>query len=420
MRYLLGVILFLFVVLALPLPDASTLAQSEEVFCGTLTEADCDMLQANILADASLESMTYEFQMVMSVLPDVPDAKPEQFTISSEGAFGYDKADLDTMTDEILNTTIGEVLQLLDDPDALMARIVGYIDRLLVAPDAEMTVEIVLPESAEEPIDSLSVDFMMTDGVIYVTSPLMAMMEMPPGAWLSLDLVEGTHMLVDLLQDPAIMEGFMSAPGGFPVPMQSGMDDEEAQPAMGEDMFQQISAIANAPYWEEMESPEFLAQIMTITRTEDRELDGVTVAVFETQVDMAAMVASAPFQQAWGDIFALFAQDASPEEIEALKPVILDMIAGMEITVVQSIGLEDHFTYSFDLSWQMTFDPQKFVEAVSPDELANIPEDELVAQEQSFVFHQEIRDHNQPVMVTPPPMEQIIPLLTLLMGGPPA
>jgi spore coat polysaccharide biosynthesis protein SpsF (cytidylyltransferase family) len=97
------------------------------------------------------------------------------------------------------------------------------------------------------------------------------------------------------------------------------------------------------------------------------------------------------------------------------------MIAGMEIASTQVIGLEDHFTYSVDVSWTMTVDPQAFVTAVVPeDERADIPEDALAVQTQTFEFHQEIRDHNQPAMVTPPPAENVISLLAMFMAGPPS
>lgn len=170
-----------------------------------------------------------------------------------------------------------------------------------------------------------------------------------------------------------------------------------------------------------MDTPEFMAQVETITRLVDTEIDGVAVAVFEDQVDMAAMVASEPFQQAFSDLFDLFSQDASPEEIEALKPIILDMIASMNMSSTQAIGLEDHFTYSVDISWEMTVDPQAFIMAAVPEnERGEIPEEALAVQTQTFEFHQEIRDHNQPVMVTPPPAENVISLLAMLMGGPPS
>jgi hypothetical protein len=408
----------LFTLLITLMPMASVSAQAEEVFCGTLSAADCDILQANHLADAGLTSMTYELQMTMSVL-QASAAEPESFAISSAGTVSYDKADLDAMTDEILNTTIGEVLELLDNPDTLVDRIVGYLERLATAPTAEVAVEVVLPEGIEEDIQSLSVDFKMTDGVIYVTSPLLETTDLPPDTWVSLDLVEVVNMLVELLQNPAFVEGMTSGMGGvttFPAPT-----TPEGSPAADmQALFARIAEIANAPYWEEMDSPEFMAQVEAITRLADTEVDGIPVAVFEGRVDMAAMAASESFQQAFSDLFDLFAEDISPEEREALKPIILDMLAGMEITSIQAIGLEDHFTYSVDVSWAMTVDPQAFVTAVVPeDERGDIPEDALAVQTQTFEFHQEIRDHNQPVVVTPPPAENVISLLAMLMAGPP-
>jgi hypothetical protein len=410
----------LFVLMIALMPMAGVSAQADEVFCGTLAAADCELLRANRVADAGLTSLTYELHITMSVVQP-PGAQPQILAISSAGALSDDKADLDAMTDEILNTTIGEVLKLLDNPDALIERVVGYVERLAKAPTAEVHVE-VLPEGIEEGVQNLSADFKMTDGVIYVTSPLLAAVNMPPDTWVSLDLVEVTNKLVAQLQDPAFVEGMMS--GGvtaLPAPATPVMGGEGPPAAEGQAMFAKIAAIANAPYWDEMASPEFTAKFVTLTRLADTEVDGVPVAVFEDRVDMATLVASDPFQQAFSDLFDLFAQGASPEELEALKPVILDMIAGMETGGTRTIGLEDHFTYSVDVSWSMTLDPKAFVSAVAPEgEATASPEQPLAVQTQTFEFHQEIRDHNQPVVVTPPPAEKVISLLATILGWSPA
>ena len=44
----------LFVLLIALMPMSGVFAQADEVFCGTLAAADCDLLRANHVADAGL------------------------------------------------------------------------------------------------------------------------------------------------------------------------------------------------------------------------------------------------------------------------------------------------------------------------------------------------------------------------------
>ncbi|MBN1284768.1 MAG: hypothetical protein JXB47_05175 [Anaerolineae bacterium] len=421
------ILLFTFVLALALAPLNGALAQEGEgPWCGELAQADCDMLIANAKAMAELWSYTYDTEMTYGM---TIEDEPMEIVFTSDGTLAYDKEEVDAVVNEVLDMTLRQVLELTKDPKALWTTGLGYAERVLKAPSADVNLKLVLPaEMVGGSPFTADINLVMVDGVLYGKSFLLAMMGLEADQWVSVDLVGGMYQIAEALQDPALLENLMSGisgkSSGMPMAAPSAEMPGVEMPmggGAGQDIMAKIQELISAPYWKTMDSPEFKTKTVLVTRLEDAEAGGVAVAVFETKVDMAAMAATEEFQQAFKDIFAVTGAGLSPEQIDAMVPVLLDMLNSMEITLTKMIGLEDHFTYGYEASWSLAVDTKAIVGAIVEEEMSEEAMEALTPQAYDFNVKTTFSGHNQEPDVSPPDAEKVVPIQKLIemMSQPP-
>jgi hypothetical protein len=406
-----AIVLMMLMALLAALPARMTAAGSDTVYCGDLAADDCALLvEAQAKMDA-LESIvfdaTFGFDVVSGDMPLMSAA------FSASGALASGVEAIDAVKNEILDLRVRDVLALVEDPEALVAALLDYAERILTAP--QMTLDFGVTVVVEdETTGPYHVELRLVDGVVYGTSELLAAGGLPPEQWISLDLVAVTHMVAEALQDPELMSGFMSG-----IPDGSGMGDMPSGGDMGAGsdemmaqmnaMFAQIAAIQNNPAWEAMDTDAYNARVLDIQRIEDNEIDGVPVAVFETTLDFGAMAETEEFQSVLADIFALYTF-IPEDERDALLEVSLAMMADMTWSMTEAVGLEDGYLYSVGFTGSQTVEPEVFAEAMG----AELSIDDIPTQTTTYEFRLTLTDHNQPVEVDAPDAGDVIPLMQLL------
>ena len=429
--------------LMLPLSIASAQTPGSTAYCGDLDAADCEILQANAVAVVEdLRSVTFGSEFELEILTD--DELTLLMGFGLDGSFDVGAEEFEAIGNDVLDTTLREMLAWLDDPDAVLETGLGYTERALIAPAGNLAFRLDLAASGQPPIPPITGEARIVNGVIYLSSPLLSLQGIPMGSWLSLDLIEGMYITADLLQDPE----FWTSLGSNPDEMMMLEPEETEEPGSetgevppqappgddaGRDMdtgelidsvftiietvnfVNQIVEIINAPYWEETDQPEFSEQFIFVQRLDDDTIDGTDVAVFETTFDMAALVETEPFQQAFNDIFPLTTGDLTRAQRRAMQPVILEMIAETEMVQTQAIGLEDFLTYDFDFSWSMDTDLPGIVEALTGEFDEDVP-----AQTQNFSFNIRTSGFNDPIDVETPDPDRVISVIDVAMNPPSA
>ena len=391
----------------------------ENVFCGDLPTADCDLLMANATTMNALDSVVYDLDFGFGGIMD--EGEPIEFVFTSNGTVFLGHEEINRVKNEVLDTTIRQILEMVEN-EAFVEHVVDLTERVLMAPAVDMDLALTIMVDNSDGPTSFNAQIKYVDGTLYLTSPMLAM-AMPgfePGQWLGVELVRGLHMVVEMMQDPALLEGiFSGAGGGF-----GGFPNAPGGPAdvgMGggdfENFFGQISALANADYWKKMETAEYEAQFTQMVRREDEMIGSTPVAVYQTLLDFGKMVETEQFQQSFHDILVLQTQmqGLEPAQAEALVPIIMDMVAEMDMEFIEKIGIEDHYTYSISATWALTINPADFVAAfANEDELAEIPQEELPPMDLEYYFTLALNDHNQPVKIDAP--EDFVSVIDMMIG----
>ena len=88
------------------------------------------------------------------------------------------------------------------------------------------------------------------------------------------------------------------------------------------------------------------ASAISITRLPDSEINGVTVAVFETSIDVNSILSLISIE----DMIAF----SNPEEDPEKSMEMIEAIDVRDLSSRQYIGLDDHYTYRFDVSVDLT------------------------------------------------------------------
>ncbi|GAB4463883.1 MAG: hypothetical protein Kow00120_30160 [Anaerolineae bacterium] len=413
-RRLLIAVLALLMVAA---PASGALAQwTDAPFCGDLAPEDCDLLVANVAAMRELASATYTLEMTSTA---TAEEETFSFVFNSEGALAYNKADMDALKEEVLDTTVREALALMRDPEALGDRVLGYVERVLLAPSADMSFEVVLPEAAMGGMAgaTLTARVIMVDGVVYFTSPLIDTL-MAAGedaveeTWFSLDLMRLKDMAVEWLEGPAFaarMDAIRDAMRAGRLPMPAMRDFPKMQRMMA-----RMAAFMSAPYWETFRSDEFLATFVSVARLDDAMVDDVPVAVFEMTLDFGALAETETFQEFMADYMRLFAfaggAPSGAPEMETMLPAMMAMLKGTTMTYTQAIGLEDALTYVVDMRYTAEVDPAAMSEAMG-ETPGNI---EVASVTQAVTMSLTLGDHNAPLAIAAP--ADAVSLIDLFRG----
>ena len=226
----LGILIALIVWMA-PIIQLNASSMDDEVFCGDLPEADCQILQSNAAVMDEVHSVAFSMTMEMSSSSDEPDSDIN-LSVSGSGALAIDPSQAD------------EIEAMHEDADD--ANMGALIESLLSAVTGETTLSM-SETDGEEPFD-MTFNLMLKDGVIVFSAEAVTEMtgqSMEGMEWFGIDITGG---LADVLAEA----GLGAAP-----------DDESAQ----------APADAEA------------AHKGTVLRLADDEVAGIPVAVFEMRVD---------------------------------------------------------------------------------------------------------------------------------------
>jgi len=304
-------------VLALGVTGA-TVAQDTPVFCGTLAEADCSILQGAHENAASVTSADVDFSMYLSAegIPDVPF--PLEFTLTGTGSYSGDLSSFEM--DPAAMTA------LMQDQDAYGE----FLSGVLAAFDGQLSLNLSLPAQLGAMMElegDVPLNLVLVDGIGYLdfaslkaALPEEAGEDLPDG-WGAIDLGQAIQM--------AVAQGDMN--------MGSTTD---------------TSAFADA---------DFANQYSTVTRVDDTTLaDGTTVAVFQTSFDFSAMMESEEMQAAITDAMAQSMAEndteMTAEQLQMAQDLAMSALNGLDHTFVQMVDPTTSQTrrIEFDMTLDLT------------------------------------------------------------------
>ncbi|MCC6615519.1 MAG: hypothetical protein IT320_18745 [Anaerolineae bacterium] len=306
-RYLLLALLLIFVLLSSGLALAQDDMQG--VYCGALSEQDCDLLMRN--KDFALSSAHIDFSFNMDLT-----AENESFSLSGTGSGAFVGAPALTTSLQDMQPAITTLQQI-----ELAVNVMRDLD-------AEMTLSITVPESmAELPadVDSIDLEVKLVDGIGYVNLDTLAPLMGSAGentqmqGWAGLDIVGLLDALME--EHPELFESMGSST--------QTLDPELIM---------------------QFQNPERIKDYVDIQRT---SADGAPVAVFETTVDMAALVDDPAFTELM--LQAMEAQvESQPGLTEAERQqaveIGLGVVKHMTVSATQAIDAETAATVSMDVN----------------------------------------------------------------------
>jgi hypothetical protein len=345
--------------------NAQNMAEGSIDYCAILPEADCQILVQSEAAMGDVSSMAFDMSIAYDIAMSGDDMPPGMdninFAIDGTGAVAIDKAAFD------------EIYSLAaSDMSAYFEQMPSLIDGMIAGIDGEMTLNISLPEmlgmamGGDVP-SNIPVNLIMKDGVwaLDVASLSEAMGEDSGGmGWVGINL------------NGAFESIFAEA----------GMDFGEL---MDEETMNMMSDMNNMD----------LTSAVTITRLPDSDVNGTSVAVFEVNLDYAALMDAMMSDGAIAEMYE--GMGMSQEEIDAAMS-ILDTI---NLTYRQYVGLEDYYGYRYEYMMSMALDG----EAMGDDTLDSMS----MVIDMSF----DLSDFNVPVEVEVPADAMVMPFEMIMGGG---
>ncbi|MEM6529424.1 MAG: hypothetical protein AAF653_14100, partial [Chloroflexota bacterium] len=287
----------------------------------------------------------------------------------------------------------GEFVYNLDEYNAFIASIEDLtlldisIDLLLewlqvgvAAFDGELAIEVTPPAvfAFMLPVDTVDVNLWLVDGVGYV--------DLTPIGLLAEDETIAGIYGVDALQ--AVRDGLGMVTLGDVFAELEG-DDMDGDFDFddfdfGGDGFEQFQNQMEAQ--EAFEDEDVLNEFITFTRLDDSEVDGVAVAVFQTEVDFDALFASEAI------VATLEAnipeEDLDGIELEMLISALQEGLAGSTLMSTDSYGIEDGILYASTLDMTIVVDPAPFEALDGGMEMDDMATEE--AMEESDVVEVEV------------------------------
>lgn len=307
-------LLIALVVLLVAVAGVQAGATEEAILCGGLAEADCAIKKSNSAVMDELQA----FAMALSMRMDIEAADPADNTsIILEGAGSA-----------ALDPALMEAASALESADGMApAAMMALLNELFGGLAAEMSLALTAVEAGES--SEMPLHLLMKDGVVALN--MAAFADEPDEAvagWLGIELAD----VLDSAGTEEDMTGFEMA----------GMDH---------------SALARA---------------MTIVRLPDSELNGLLVAVFQTTLELGALLDSIGAMEIAG------AMSADADDMEALGDAWAQ--------VVEYISLADSYTRRVEVAL-VTMD----------DATGEAPPMSL-----SMNMHLDLSEFNQPVDVALP------------------
>jgi len=244
-------------------------------------------------------------------------------------------------------------------------------------------------------------ELMMVDGVLYINLDTLAPLMGEAGetgmtGWLGLDLA-----------------------GMYEVIFEQMGDELDAQ--MQQQM-EQMQALFSSEFFTAMNNPDFLEGFMAIERLDDVDNMGQTMAVFQTTFDYEALLANEAFQAGFQEYMeAVMAMQADlagdlPENFEeVMGQAALQMMSGINLSLVQWVGLEDLYTHHLEMVMDFDMDFAALAGLV-PEEADEMPGN--FAMSMSLVL--DLGGFNEPVeLVAPEGATVINPMMMMAPGAMP-
>lgn len=358
----------LVVIVGVSLPLSGIQAQGEgqpPVFCSTLSEADCAILEQAQAAMAGISAVAFEAGLDLVVSSSDPEIGRVAVTVAGNGAMAAD------MT----------LMAAFPQPGAAMAEFMSQAPQKLVeflrTVNGRVNLLITLPkELATEagiPQEGLPIELVVVGGVVYVnTAALMPAGETEGPAWIGLDM-------------PSMYESMLSmAEGEAPGEMAAVFESEAFQ------------ALVNFQNY---------VDFVRITRLADVEIGGQLAAAFQTVVDYAGLFSSETFQKAFLDYMAsvMEMQGESLEEMpEGFMDVMAAIMAGMSLQSTQWVDLKDYHIRHTDMTFGFELN-REAIQQLEPEAAEDMPEDLSISLSMSI----DLSDFNVPVEVTAPEGAQV-------------
>lgn len=356
-------LLVLFAVLMLIVPFASVNAQTVNEgidYCSIMdSDEDCQILVNNTEAMKDISSFAFDMAMTYDISMEGEAAQGMDnmnFGITGGGMLAIDTEAFATIQDLAMT-----------DMEAYMAQMPTLLDQMFSGIEGEAYILVSLPE---------------------MLAPMVGTNEIP----LNVLAKDGTFAIDVLSLEEALGED----PSGLEW---AGINLNGAFETMMED-FDMSSFYTD----EQMESmmqfdTEALAEAMTITRLDDSDVNGVSVAVFELMIDYGVMLDSMGLGDMLSDIYT--DSGMSPAEIEG----VMSMLEDINIVVNQYVGLEDFYTHRVEVTMDFAIDGEM------------MGEDAMDSMGFGFDMWFEMSEFNTPVDIQLPEDAMIMPFEMLMGGG---
>ena len=307
------------VLLLLTVGSAALAQEAPPVFCGSLAQADCDLLNQARVAGENLDSGTvsFNFNLNISGVPDLPDNA--NINVTGTGAFfgaGSFKQ-FSAMSADAAAADLGAMFPSLLDA---LENFSGDLSLTITIP----------PELAEDGPSTLPLNLRLVNGVGYIDFDALQPITEDPSltGWGGLDFVS---LFRDLLEQQPDLLDELSDMSGASVTM--GMDP---------DIVARFS------------DPAFAEQFLSIQRVADEN----GYAVFETNFDFNGLLADPEFQQYLRDQMQQQAaeqgEEMSEEDINEALQITSTMFENSTFVIREAIDPATGFTRS--TSGSMVFD----------------------------------------------------------------
>ncbi len=289
------------------------------VFCGSLSQADCDLITQSAEAMQTVKSAGFGFHLEMD-LSNIPDSKTDHlnFRMTGNGAYKLDSEGLGGLL-----LSPGELTQQMDKLPQFMEDVIRAISAegnfvMFFSDDFAAA----LGQSDTKLPSKAGFSARLIDGMAYMNLGKLAELDPKsdfPQGWFGFDLAAYYRQLLE--QQTSGANGLTSALG---------------------------SNFANGAVMD---------KYMTIERGEDIIIDGQNAAVFQSALDLGGFYTSEDFQTLLQQqLEQSGAGSISQADMEQAMQAIEAMMNGLTLDMTQSIGLDDHYTHRMGVSVNWTLD----------------------------------------------------------------
>ena len=368
-------IVLIALLLTLIISGAAFAQSTPPVFCGDLSDADCAILTKAQDAMKTLDSATFTLDgsFVMTNVPNMPNGIT--VTLSGNGSYSGVSA-LKGMDQTKFMTDPGSALvTLLDNFNGDLSLTINLPKDLMAAADPKAP-------------STIDLQVRLVNGIGYVNF----------------------DKLQPLINDPSY-----TGWGGLDLSnlLKAAM---KQMPTMFDSMTAAINSGSNANTMsmiQEFQNPDMLSKFMKISRTDDGSGD---TATFDMTFDFSALMTTPGFQ----DLLKQSMQAQSPTMTDAQMGQAIAMVSqmykGIEMHVVEEIGVSDGFTHSVKLT--MAFDTTGMMNAVNSTSGSTSTTPAMPAPMVNFDFTVNYDNFNSAPAITAPDNVSMLPYQALLsMAG---